>query len=297
MAASPAPQDGPVPTSTVVGYPAFDDETGHYNISVSWSIPDGQADTYGFVLDRQTGSDVKTRQTLQIFEPYPEGVDYVTNGGDYLDENVTDNQTYTYFVKTVDRVGNESAFAQAVSKAAYDDTQVPTGPKLAAIQISQTLPTKITISINYPDHSEKLQLDRLYVSLDNHPVDWWSIDNLDAKQVPFVVTYQDLAKNSDREKYTEAGSLDNGKTFGAIPSPDGLPNHQFAALELAPVGTQGGQPVWPPILSLSGLAYGSHTVSLSNGDGTNLFRASIKVNLTKELPSQNLILDMKAATK
>ena len=78
-------------------------------VTLDWKTSD--TGVYGFKISKQqTGMGVP--RIITIFNPVETGSSLQTNGGTFIDEKVQKGKTYTYFITTFDRGGNESAPAQ-----------------------------------------------------------------------------------------------------------------------------------------------------------------------------------------
>lgn len=82
-------------------------------IIVTWSTPD--LNEYGYKIEKEG---VKGKEIAATYNPLELGDSETTPGGFYFDAALVPNDTYTYYVTTFDRAGNESAPAKITLVAA-----------------------------------------------------------------------------------------------------------------------------------------------------------------------------------
>src|SRR3989304_3097423 len=82
-------------------------------IIVTWEVND--QNEYGYKIEKEG---VKGKETAGTYNPIELGDEDKTPGGFYLDTALVPNDTYTYWVYTFDRAGNESAPAKITLVAA-----------------------------------------------------------------------------------------------------------------------------------------------------------------------------------
>lgn len=101
-----------IPTPQISGrvYGANDSDLA---ILVTWEVDD--KNEYGFKIEKEG---IKGKEMAGTYNPIELGDEDKTPGGFYLDTALVSNDTYTYWVSTFDRAGNESAPAKITLVAA-----------------------------------------------------------------------------------------------------------------------------------------------------------------------------------
>lgn len=92
--------DLPVP---VVGGEVKGTEAENLGIVITWEID--SSGQYGYKVERE---DAEKKEIVVIYNPAEVGIDDATAGGFYLDTDLVPDNTYTYWVTTFDRAGEES---------------------------------------------------------------------------------------------------------------------------------------------------------------------------------------------
>lgn len=104
-------------TPNIHGYVSGSNEND-LAILITWDIAD--QNEYGYKLEKEG---VKGKETAATYNPIELGDEEKTPGGFYLDTALVPNDTYTYYVTTFDRAGNnsETAAITLVATICQDD--------------------------------------------------------------------------------------------------------------------------------------------------------------------------------
>jgi len=99
-------------TVSSVGYTEGEDLA----VFIDWTT--AEENDYGYKVEREYRGE---KEDILILNPFPLGIDNLSNGGQFLDDDVKLGETYTYYIYAFDRAGNIAEPAKVTATVAREE--------------------------------------------------------------------------------------------------------------------------------------------------------------------------------